>query len=178
MSEITVGAGADALKRFTVRDGSEVELGPIRDAEHSQLFSIFAEVVESNAGYPHSPPLTKNTYDATFVDPVRIVVVARAIGRVIGAYYLKPNAPGRGAHIANAGYLVAREERSRGIGRLLVSDSIDRAPLLGFDAIQFNLVFASNPARRLYEELGWRQIGRVPRAINGEDAIIYHRFVP
>ena len=40
----------------------------------------------------------------------------------------------------------------------------------GFDAIQFNLVFESNPARRLYEELGWREIGRVPQAVDGEDA--------
>ena len=55
----------------------------------------------------------------------------------------------------------------------LVLDSIERAPRHGFDAIQFNLVFASNPARRLYEELGWREIGRVPEAVDGEDAVIY-----
>ena len=93
---------------------------------------------------------------------------------VVGGYYLKPNFPGRAAHIANAGYAVAAQRR-RGIGRLLVEDSLWRAPLLGFDAIQFNLVFAGNPARALYEELGWREIGRLPEAVEGEDAIIYWR---
>ena len=63
------------------------------------------------------------------------------------------------------------------IARALIEDSIWRAPLVGFDAIQFNLVFASNPARSLYEELGWRKIGQIPEAVEGEDAIIYWRSV-
>ena len=46
---------------------------------------------------------------------------------------------------------------------------------LGFDALQFNLVFASNPARRLYERLGFEMIGRIPEAVDGEDAVIYWR---
>ena len=178
MTDASFAPGVSDLVHSKLRDGTEVELGPIVDSEHGQLFSIFAEVVSSKAGYPHSAPLTKQSYDATFVASVTIVVVARVRALVVGSYYLKPNSPGRGAHIANAGYLVARDERSKGIGRILVSDSIKRAPLLGFDAIQFNLVFASNPARKLYEELGWRQIGLVPKAIDGEDAVIYHRFVP
>ena len=92
-----------------------------------------------------------------------------------GAYYLKPNSPGRAAHIANAGYLVAPAHRRRGVGRLLVEDSLWRAPMLGFDAMQFNLVFASNPARRLYEELGFQVVGTIPDAVDGEDALVYWR---
>ena len=41
--------------------------------------------------------------------------------------------------------------------------------------MQFNLVFESNPARRMYEQLGFSEIGRVPGAIDGEDAVIYWR---
>jgi len=96
---------------------------------------------------------------------------------LVGAYYLRPNFVGRAAHIANAGYVVDAPHRNRGIGRLLLEDSAWRAPLLGFDAIQFNLVFESNPARRLYEQLGWRQIGGVPDAVEGENAVIYWRRV-
>jgi GNAT superfamily N-acetyltransferase len=64
-----------------------------------------------------------------------------------------------------------------GIGELLVEDSIRRAPEVGFDAIQFNLVFASNPARALYERHGWKVIGRVPDAVDDEEALIYWRRV-
>jgi ribosomal protein S18 acetylase RimI-like enzyme len=41
--------------------------------------------------------------------------------------------------------------------------------------MQFNLVFTSNPARALYERLGFAEIGRVPSAIDGEDAVMYWR---
>ncbi len=159
------------------RDGGVVDLGPIAAADHEQLFPIFAGVVAAGEGYPHAPPLTRESYEQTFVRPVTIVVAARVDGAVAGAYYLKPNFPGRAAHIANAGYVVASGFRSRGIGRLLVVDSISRAPLVGFDAIPFNLVFASNPARAMYRDLGWNEVGVVPEAVDGEDAIIYHRFV-
>jgi ribosomal protein S18 acetylase RimI-like enzyme len=112
-----------------------------------------------------------------WVRPASIVVGAQSRGRLLGAYYLKPNFPGLGAHIANAGYLVSRPHRGLGIGRRLVEDSIARAPALGFDAIQFNFVFADNPARSLYEELGFEVIGQIPAALGDRDAIIYWRGV-
>jgi GNAT superfamily N-acetyltransferase len=98
-------------------------------------------------------------------------------GPLLGAYYLKPNFAPRAGHIANAGYLVATAQRGQGLGHVLIEDSIWRSPLYGFRAIQFNLVFESNPARKLYEALGWREIGRIPEAVDGEEAIIYWRRV-
>jgi GNAT superfamily N-acetyltransferase len=171
-------ADSPTEERSAVTDsGDVVTLGPLKDSETADLFVLFSHVVATGEGYPHSPPLTRHDFESTWVTPVSIVVAARTQGRFVGAYYLKPNFVGKAAHIANAGYLVASEVRRRGIGRALVEDSVWRAPLVGFDAIQFNLVFESNPARSLYEELGWRETGRVPDAVGGEDAIVYWRRV-
>jgi GNAT superfamily N-acetyltransferase len=159
------------------KSGDEVSVGPIAAGDTEQLFVLFSHIVATGEGYPHSPPLTRQDFEATWVAPVSIVVVAKLGDNVVGAYYLKPNFVGKASHIANAGYLVASEVRRSGIGRALIEDSIWRAPLVGFDAIQFNLVFESNPARALYEELGWRETGRVPEAVEGEDAIVYWRRV-
>lgn len=163
----------------TTAGGEELLLGPLTGAETEQLFVLFADVVAKGDGFPQAPPLTRDVFEATWVRPVTAVIGARpaAGGELLGAYYLKPNFAARAAHIANAGYAVAASARRRGVGRALVEDSVWRAPLLGFDAVQFNLVFASNPARALYEELGWREIGRIPEAVDGEDAIIYWRRV-
>ncbi len=164
--EVTVTGGPAGLR-----------IGPLRPAEHGALYDAFDHVVSAGEGYPHAPPLTPEVFEATWLRTTA-VVAARDQRGLLGAYHLKPNFVGRAAHIANAGYLVVPTARRRGVGRALVEDSIWRAPLLGFDAIQFNLVFESNPARALYEALGWRRTGLVPAAVDGEDAVIYWRAVP
>ena len=59
-----------------------------------------------------------------------------------------------------------------------MEDSIERAPGLGFDAIQFNFVFEDNPARGLYESFGWEVVGRIPQALpDGRAALVYWRAV-
>lgn len=162
-------------------DGSLVELGPIR-GEGEALYWVFADAVARGEGYPDLPPLTWRRFAEVWGEATTLVVGACSEGTLLGAYYLKPNLPGRGAHVANAGYVVARSARRRGIGRLLVADSVERAPLAGFDAIQFNFVFESNPARSLYEALGWQVVGRIPGGVahpdgRREDALVYWRAV-
>ena len=155
---------------------AELVLADATLADRPRLFEIFADVVDREDGYPESAPLRADRFAASWVDPP-VVVVGRLADEVVGAYYLKPNFPGRAAHIANAGYVVASGHRGAGIGRRLVEDSIVRARTAGFDAIMFNLVFESNRARPLYERLGWREIGRVPRGVDDEPAVIYWRDV-
>ena len=144
-------------------------------ADHAELFELFADVVATGDGWPQAPPLDDAEFRRVWVDTPTAAVVARAGGRLVGAYYLKPNYVGRAAHICNAGYVVAAGLRGHGIGTQLVEHSFDEARRLGFDAMIYNLVFASNPARRLYERLGFRQVGVVPAAVDGEDAIVYWR---
>ena len=144
--------------------------------DHDELYVCFAKIVAAGEGYPQAPgPLPVEDFDEYWLAGKSLVAVARHQGALAGSYYLKPNFPGRAAHIANAGYFVIPERRGQGIGTALVEDSLVQARALGFDALQFNLVFASNPARRLYERLGFEAVGRVPEAVDGEDAIVYWR---
>jgi GNAT superfamily N-acetyltransferase len=158
-------------------NGEQLLIGPLIGGENDELFALFADVVAAGDGYPHAPPLTREAFESTWVRSVSAVIGARPVGggELLGAYYLRPNFPGRASHIANAGYLVDRAARGRGIGKALVEDSIWRGVAVGFDAIQFNLVFESNVARPMYEKLGWKEIGRVPNAVGDEDALIYWR---
>ena len=153
-----------------------VDIGPLRSAQFDDLFVSFADAVARGDGYPQRPPLTRSEFDDVWLRPTSAVIGAWGPDGFLGAYYLKPNGPGLASHIANAGYLVARHARRRGLARLLVADSIERASSLGFDAIQFNFVFADNPARPLYEELGFRVIGEIPDGVGpGRNAVIYWR---
>jgi GNAT superfamily N-acetyltransferase len=163
-------------------DGRTATIGPIGAAHVEDLQLLFAQIVAAGEGYPQTPPLTRPAFEEMWVRPVTITVAATVDGDLAGAYYLKPNQPGLGAHIANAGYVVGPRYRGQRIGTHLITDSIDRAPIAGFDAIQFNFVFESNPARATYERLGWREIGRVPDAVPAagggrQAALLYWRAV-
>ncbi len=143
--------------------------------DYDEVFVAFSRIVAAGEGFPQSPPVTRREFDEYFVDHSSAVCVARFGGYLIGAYYVKPNFVGRASHIANAGYFVLTPYRGTGVGRMLVQHSLGEARRQGFDAMMFNLVFETNPARSLYRRLGFEEIGRIPGAVDGEDALIYWR---
>jgi len=48
-----------------------------------------------------------------------VMVASDAVGSLVGTYYLRPNSLALGAHMANAGYVVADHCRRQGIGSRL-----------------------------------------------------------
>ena len=58
----------------------------------------------------------------------------------------------------------------RHIGRKLVEDCLIRGKECGFKVLQFNAVVATNTAaRRLYEGLGFKQLGTIPKGFRMKD---------
>jgi ribosomal protein S18 acetylase RimI-like enzyme len=154
---------------------SDLAIVEARDTDHEELLALYAAVVEEGGAFPRRPPVDELMFREAWIDRKTAVYVARRDDRLAGSYYLAPNFQGEAGHIANAGYMVHCEFRGQGIGTRLVEHSIAKAPALGFDALMFNLVFESNPARRLYDRLGFEVVGRVPEAVHGEDAYVYWR---
>ena len=111
------------------------------------------------------------------------VFVAETAGKLVGTYYLRANALGGGSHVANCGYLTAEEARGRGVARAMCLHSLAHAKARGFAAMQFNFVVSSNaPAVKLWQELGFSEVGRLPHAfrhprLGPVDALVMHRFL-
>ena len=107
--------------------------------------------------------------------------VAVAGGKIVATFYIKPNQPGLGAHIANGSYMVAPDTRGTGIGRKIGEFSIAEAARLGFHAMQFNFVVKSNEkAVKLWQSLGFEIIGEIPEAFQHKEhgltnALIFYR---
>ncbi len=97
--------------------------------------------------------------------PDRETFVAEVEGRLLGTYYLRANQQGGGAHVANCGYVTARDATGRGVARRMCEHSVQHARERGFKAMQFNLVVSTNErAIRLWERLGFETVGRLPGA--------------
>lgn len=144
-----------------------IELRPMTRADLDALFEIFTEVVEGGDAYAQDIPGSLVDLEVYWCGRGGEQWVAESEGRMLGAYTLRANHPGRGAHVGTASYLVASAARGRGVGRQLGEHSIERARARGFAAIQFNFVISTNTAAvRLWESLGFRTLARLPGAFD------------
>lgn len=158
-----------------------MQIRPAVAGDADAIWAIFREVIDEGEAFAFDHTTTREDGLRFWLESPTCCFVAELDGVVVGSYYLRPNQPGRGAHVANAGYMVARAGQGRGIGRLLGDHSIAEASRLGFRAMQFNMVIATNAAAvRLWQRLGFDIVGRIPRAfvhpVEGEvDALVMHR---
>lgn len=165
-----------------LRDGTEVSLDYFQEADFDPLHALFNTVVKEGTSYPQDHPLTAREFELYWLIG-KEVVVAKHGSRVVGSFYLKPNFQSRASHIANAGFIVTPSHRCKGLGHLLGETMLALAKEQGYRGVIFNLVFSENQhAANLWQELGFKEIGRIPGAVRKEDgtfqdAIIMFRRV-
>lgn len=142
---------------MTIRKASE--------SDEERIWQIFHAVVRRGDTYVFDPATTREEALAYwFRHDTHTFVAVDENERVVGTYILRPNQPGLGAHVANAAFMVAPEAQGRGVGRAMGEHCLTSARALGFRAMQFNFVVATNTgAIKLWEQLGFRIIGTLPR---------------
>ena len=156
------------------------EIGP--EGFH-ELWPIFHAVVSAGDTYAYSPTITEAEARALWTTPPSRSFVLRHEGQVVGGYMLRPNQPGLGNHVANAGYMVGSNWRGRGFASQMCEHSLSVAKEAGFLAMQFNFVVSTNEgAVRLWERHGFQVVGRVPKAFRHSqlgltDILIMHRLL-
>jgi L-amino acid N-acyltransferase YncA len=135
------------------------------DRDSEAIWHIFHAVVAGGDSFVFDPDTTRDEALTIWCGPSMRVYVAEHDGRVVGSYFLKPNQPGLGSHVANAGYMVAPEARGLGVGRAMGEHSLIEARRLGYRGMQFNMVVSSNEAAvRLWTALGFSTVGNLPQA--------------
>ncbi len=158
-----------------------LHIRPATGDDADGLWLILEEVIRAGQTYPYSPDMTRNEALDEWLSPDKQTYVAEQDGNILGTYYLCPNKPALGAHVANAGYMVAASGRGRGVGRAMGEHSLAEAKRLGYRAIQFNLVVATNAASvRLWESLGFQTVGTLAGAFRHKqqgyvDALVMYR---
>jgi RimJ/RimL family protein N-acetyltransferase len=137
----------------------------ISAGEFTLLWPVFLEVVGKGDTYAYSPAITEAEACALWTTPPARCFILEHKGEVVGGYMLRPNQPGLGDHVANAGYMVGPQWRGRGFAGEMCQHSLAIAREAGFLAMQFNFVVSTNAtAVRLWEKHGFTVVGRVPSA--------------
>ena len=102
---------------------------------------------------------------------------------ILGTYYIKTNHAGPGNHVCNCGYMVASAARGKGLATMMCEHSQQIALDLGYKAMQYNFVVASNEgAVRLWHKLGFTTVGVLPKAFNHPskglvDALVMYKWL-
>ncbi|GAA2615189.1 GNAT family N-acetyltransferase [Paractinoplanes durhamensis] len=137
-----------------------------QEADWPQVWAIIRDVVRAADTFPFDPDMTEEQARAIWIErPPGRTVVAVDGDRVLGTAKMGANRGGPGAHIATASFMVAEAERGRGVGSALCRETIKWAEEQGYAGVQFNAVVETNiHAVTLYERLGFRILGTVPRA--------------
>jgi len=157
-----------------LKDGTPIQLALADHRDSEPLRRLFQTIIEEGASYPHDRLPGQDDFMAYwFTGTSTIIAYPQGSPRgrdLLGAFYLKPNWPGRARHVANAGFIVAPQWRNKGLGWLLGAVMLQYATELGYRSVIFNLVFAENQvARRLWRKLGFSELAVLPGAVLKND---------
>ena len=140
---------------------------PIEPGDAAGLWRILEPMIRAGESYPLPRAMPEPDAIAYWLQATHAVFVAAAEGVLLGTYYLRANQTGAGAHVANCGYVTAREATGRGVAQAMCKHSLEEARRRGFRAMQFNFVLASNErAVRLWTHMGFATVGRIPEAFD------------
>ncbi len=145
------------------------------------ILEIVAPILRAGDTYAIDSNLSDDDIIAYWMGKEKVTLVAEEAGEIVGTYYIKQNQGGGGSHVCNCGYMTSPKASGRGVARKMCEDSLIRAKELGYRAMQFNFVIASNAAAvHLWPKLGFEIVGRLPDAfmhptLGETDALVMYR---
>jgi len=144
-------------RQLTIRGADE--------RDHDRVWQIFQATIAPGDAFVYDPKTPREEAMAYWFANGTRTYVAEQDGRIVGSYILRPNRPGLGNHVSNAGFMVDPTARRSGVGRAMGEHALNEARRLGYRAMQFNFVISTNEsAVRLWQSLGFRIIGTLPGA--------------
>jgi L-amino acid N-acyltransferase YncA/8-oxo-dGTP pyrophosphatase MutT (NUDIX family) len=147
-----------------------VRIRPALAADAGAIWRIFQPVVAAGDSYVFAADTTRADAESYFLGPGVPTFVADVDGRVEGFYKVIPNCRDRGAHVANASFMVDPASAGRGIGRALGRHCLQEARDRGYVAMQFNFVVSTNArAVALWQSLGFAVVATLPGAFRHRD---------
>ena len=134
---------------------------------------IWNEVVADGNAFPQDTEMTADAANHFFLEQTYTGIAEDTeTHEILGLYILHPNNVGRCGHICNASYAVKSTVRGQGVGKAIVTDCLGKAKEIGFRVIQFNAVVKSNTtALKLYQKLGFTQLGTIPGGFLNKDGV-------
>jgi ribosomal protein S18 acetylase RimI-like enzyme len=155
------------------------KIRPFTESDWPAVWPILQTTFAAGDTYTFSPQSTEAEIHKAWVElPAATFVAVDDAGMILGTYFIKPNQPGLGAHVCNCGYVVSNAAQGQGIAAQMCEHSQKLALEMGFRAMQFNFVVATNTgAVRLWQKLGFEIVGTLPQVFQHQKLGFVDAFV-
>lgn len=160
-----------------------LDIREANEVDFERIWPIFQEISSAGETYAYERDTSKEDARRIWMRLPRKIFVAEEDGEILGTYYIKTNQPGPGKHVCNCGYMVSSNARGKGVATQMCEHSQKVAIGLGYKAMQFNFVAASNAgAAKLWNKLGFDTVGRLPKAFKHPskgyvDALVMYKWL-
>ena len=142
-----------------------------RDLRVIRLEALRSEPAAFSSSYEETLAWPDEVWRQRLANEPRIHLLARAQSRpigIVGGYLGSDDGDDSVAEVF--GMYVTREHRGKGIGRLLLTSLIDRLSALPrITTIRLGVTVTQEPARRLYESMGFQVVGKTADGIVIDD---------
>jgi len=130
------------------------------------IWSMLEPVFRAGKTYAVPRDISEEDAKGIWLDAPAATFIATD-GGPVGTYYIKTNFQGAASHVCNCGYVTSDAAQGRGIARAMCEHSQSEARAMGYRAMNFNLVLASNAnALALWHKLGFETRGTLPSAFD------------
>jgi ribosomal protein S18 acetylase RimI-like enzyme len=160
-----------------------IRIRPAQPDDFARILPIIRAVLAAGDTYVFEPDTPEAVLREYWMGKNTLTFVAEDTEGIAGSYVIRPNQPGLGSHVANASFMVHPDKHGKGIGRYMGEHALLEARKAGYQAMQFNIVIATNTgAIALWQKLGFDIIGRLPKVFRHRerglvDAFVMHRFL-
>lgn len=152
----------------------------VTPADHDVIWAMLEPVFRSGETYAIDRDISRKDALSYWTSAACYIIEDDT---ALGTFYIRRNQAGGGAHVCNAGFVTADRASGKGVARTMLDHALREARRLGYEAMQFNFVLASNTrAIDIWLRAGFTEIGRQPRAfvhptLGYVDALILHKFL-
>jgi phosphinothricin acetyltransferase len=171
----------ETYKEVTLKDGRKTILRAPDWHDLDNLVALVNELVEERAEILRTTKVTRDEEAewlgrrlASIENGALQALVAEIDGKIVASSAVGQRIPeySEHIHVGEMGISILKNARGIGLGTTLIESLIELAKRAGLMVIMLDMFATNTVARRLYEKVGFVEVGKIPKAINRDGKYI------
>jgi RimJ/RimL family protein N-acetyltransferase len=162
-------------KEVVLGDGRKAILRAPKWDDLDDFLALINELVDEHADILRNTHSTRDEETEWLADRLSaiekgnlIALIAEVDGRVVGSSDVAQRMPEnpQHKHVGVLGIAMLKNARGLGLGKMLIGSLLQLSKQAGLKIIILDVFETNKVARRLYERVGFVEVGKIPKAIN------------